>query len=376
MPKALPYAGCYFYYKSHRDRYVIQFKRRGRRGSKQITLKARTESLAFAEAVEWGRKYEAGLFDPFQDKAEVITLTEAVKRYLAHNPSWSEGTLRERRITLERFSKGLPKTLEARDVTTKQVAIFAKDRTLKASTQQGYYAKIRALFNWLRSEGYVRENPCDEVDEPKVKRKAPVYLSKEQAKKLIKAAETDTLVGKAPAWMPDMIRVAIGTGFRRAELCALRWRDVDLGDGRVYARSYVRKDAAGKVLYSFTTKSGHDRAVPLLPLARETLERLHAARTNEDEDETVFQGGRSGGPLHGNFVGEEFREQRKRAGLPRRFTFHTMRHTFASWLVTQGVPIRHLQEYMGHASIQTTMRYAHLVPDQAHEMAAAAMAGL
>lgn len=176
--------------------------------------------------------------------------------------------------------------------------------------------------------------------------------------------------------MPDLIRVAIGTGFRRAELCALRWRDVSFEEGRVYARSYVRKDTAGNVLYEHRTKSGHDRAISLLPLARGALERLHASRTNEDEDETVFLGGRSGGPLFGNFVGEEFREQRKRAGLPKRFTFHTLRHTFASWLVTEGVPLRHVQEYLGHASIQTTMRYAHLVEDHAHQVAAAAMSGL
>lgn len=376
MPKALPYAGTYFYYKPKRDRYVIQFKRRGRRGSKQITLKAQTEALAYAEAVEWGRKYEAGLFDPFQDRVEVLTLVESVKRYLAHSTALAEGTLRERRITLERFANGLPQTLEARDVTAKHVAAFAGNRSLKASTQQGYYAKLRSCFNWLRAEGYIRENPCDGVAEPKASRKAPVYLSKAEAKKLIGAAETDALVGKAPEWMPDLVRVGIGTGFRRAELCALRWRDVDLVDGRVYTRSYIRKDAAGEVLYSFTTKSGHDRAVPLLPLAREALERLHAARANEDEDEAVFQGGRSGGPLHGNFVGEEFREQRKRAGLPKRFTFHTLRHTFASWLVTQGVPLRHVQAYLGHASIRTTEVYAHLVEDRAHEVAAAAMAEL
>ena len=173
-----------------------------------------------------------------------------------------------------------------------------------------------------------------------------------------------------------MIRVAIGTGFRRAELCALRWRDVSFDEGRVHARSYVRKDAAGTVVYEHRTKSGHDRAVPLLPLAREAFERLHAARTNEDEDETVFQGGRSGGLLLGNHVGEEFREQRERAGLPARYTFHSLRHTYASWLVTAGVPLRHVQAYLGHASIRTTEIYAHLVEDRAHEVAAAAMAGL
>ena len=181
-----------------------------------------------------------------------------------------------------------------------------KDRKLKASTLQGYYAKIRAFFGWLKAEGYIRESPVDYIAEPKVKRKTPVYLTREQAKSLIATTEADVILGKAQPWLPDMVRVALGTGFRRAELCALRWRDVSFDEGRVYARGYVRKDSEGKVVYEHRTKSGHDRAVPLLPLAREALERLHAARTNEDEEETVFVGTR-GAPLHGNFVGEEFR---------------------------------------------------------------------
>lgn len=375
MAKALPFEGCYFYHRPKRDRYVIQFKRRGRRGKRQMTLKARSESLAYAEAVEWGRKFEAGLFDPFKDKAESLTVSEAVKRYVAHNPMLSERTIRERRITLERFAGELPRTLEARDVTPKMVVAFALHRSLKPSTQQGYYSKLRALFNWLKSEGYVRDNPCDDVDEPKVKRKTPVYFSRKQAKKLIEGAESDVLVGKTKAWMPDLIRVAIGTGFRQSELCALRWRDVDFTDGRVYTRSYVRRDAVGEVVYSFETKSGHDRAVPLLPLAREVFRRRQAARTNEDDDETVFVGDR-GGPLNANFVGGKFRDLRRRLGFRSPFTFHSLRDTFASWLVSDGVPMRHVQEYLGHESMRTTMRYAHLIPDRAHEIAAAAMAEL
>ena len=287
----------------------------------------------------------------------------------------SKGTIRERRITLTRFAGKLHRNIEPRDVTPKHIEAFVKDRKLKASTLQGYYAKIRAFFGWLKAEGYVRESPVDDIAEPKVKRKTPVYLTREQAKSLIATTEADVILGKAQPWLPDMVRVALGTGFRRAELCALRWRDVSFDEGRVYARGYVRKDSEGKVVYEHRTKSGHDRAVPLLPLAREALERMHAARTNEDEEETVFVGDR-GAPLHGNFVGEEFRDQRKRTGLPKRFTFHTLRHTFASWLVTQGVPLRHVQAYLGHASIRTTEIYAHLVEDRAHEVAAAAMAEL
>ena len=82
MSKKLPYEGCYLYQRKSGSFYV-QFRQRGRRNKKTLTLKARTEALAFAEAVEWGRKFEAGLFDPFVDRVETISLTgggEAVRR--------------------------------------------------------------------------------------------------------------------------------------------------------------------------------------------------------------------------------------------------------------------------------------------------------
>lgn len=372
MSKKLPFEGVYLYQRASGSFYV-QFRRRGSRYKKTITLKARTEALAFAEAVELGRLYEAGLFDPFTERTESITLTDAVRRWVEHDASLSQHTIRERRITLERFARGLPRSFEPRDVTARHVEAFVHDRSLKPSTAQGYYSKVRAFFNWLKSEGYVRESPMGEVAEPKVKRRSPVYLSKEQARTLIEAAEADVLLKEAPVWMPDLIRVAIGTGFRRAELCALRWRDVDLESSRVYTRPYVRR-VGGKVVFEHRTKSGHDRAVPLLPVAREVLERLHAERANEDEDETVFLS--RGEPLRGNFVGQTFRRQRERAGLPERFTFHTLRHTFAAWLATEGVPLRHIQEYLGHASIQTTLVYSHLVEDEAHAIAMRAMSPL
>lgn len=365
MPKTpkLPFSGVNLYHRKNGS-FFVQLRRKGRKQVKTITLTARTEALAYAEAVELGRRFEAGLFDPWQERVETITVREGVKRYLASGTRWSDSTRRERRIVLEAFAGTLPSTYEPRDVTARHVQSFALSPALKASTQQGYYSKLRACFGWLRKEGYVRENPCDEVNEPKVSKRTPVYLSRVQAKALIAQAEQDAALERVQPWLPDVIRVALGTGFRQAEICALRWQDVDLIDGRIYARSYAA-DA-----YEHRTKSGHDRAVPLLPLAREALRRL---AVSEVGDGLVFTGGRSGDKLNPNFVAKQYRETRKRAELPPRYTFHTLRHTFASWLVTSGVPIRHVQEYLGHADIKTTMVYAHLVEDQAHEMAMRAM---
>jgi len=374
----LPYEGVYLYRRETASgpRFITQFRRRGQRGKKTITLKARTESLAYAEAVELGRRFEAGLYDPWTDRLEAVTLAEAVERYLADCQArvdagrMSALTRRERRLVLEAFVAALPASLEPRDVTADHVIRFTKAPHLKPSTQAGYYSKVRALFSWLQREGYVRESPCRDVEEPRVPRRLPVYLSREEAAALINKAEARVLLRESPPWLPDVIRFAIATGLRLAELCALRWCDVDRAASRIYVRTHVARDGTVR-----RTKSGHDRAVPIFPAAAEVLERRHEARTNEDDAETVFQGVR-GGALYPNYVSAQFRKARKAAGLAGDVHFHTLRHTFASWLVSDGVPLKHVQTWMGHSSMRVTEIYSHLLDDHAHAAAAAAMSGL
>lgn len=359
MPKALPFRGVYGPYERETASGVshfIQFERPGRRTRKSLTLKAKTPSLAFAEAVDYGRRFEAGLFDPWQDAAEEITLAEGVKRWLAHNPRLSKHTLKERRIALERFAAELPRSIDARDVTPEHVRAFTHAPHLKASTQDGYFSKARACFNWLKAEGYVRDNPCDELKKPKPRKRPPKYLSRYQYAALLSQAHSDAHTGAGPAWMPDFVELGVATGLRRGELCALRWCDVDLRNGRLYARSYVRSDGT-----EHRTKSGHDRPVPIFAAARVVLERLQAERANEDETAPVLLSERRK-HLYGNFVRKSFAACRDRAHLPAWVTPHSLRHTFASWLVSDGTPIFHVSTWMGHSTIRVTEVYSYLAP--------------
>lgn len=363
MPKALPFRGVYGPYERETASGVshfIQFERPGRRSRKSLTLKAKTPSLAFAEAVDYGRRFEAGLFDPWKDATEAVTLAEGVRRWLAHNPRLSKHTLKERRIALERFAAELPLggRLDPRDVAPEHVRAFTHAPHLKASTQEGYFSKVRACFNWLKAEGYVRENPCDELQKPKPRKRPPKFLSRYEFAALLAQAHSDAHTGKGPAWMPDLIELGVATGLRRGELCALRWCDVDLRNGRLYARSYVRSDGS-----EHRTKSGHDRPVPIFAAARVVLERLQAERANEDETAPVLLSERRR-HLYGNYVRKSFAECRDRARLPGWVTPHALRHTFASWLVSDGTPIFHVSKWLGHSSVTTTQIYAYLAPNE------------
>ncbi len=365
MPKSLPFNGVYFYPKG-RGSYLIQFRHPESGRLKSITIRSSSEALAYEQAVDLGRRFESGLFDPWEDRPKDCTVVDAIKAYLGHNPKLSPLTIRERRIVLESFARDLPMRMEVRSVSRKHVGGFASAPHLKPSTQKGYLSKLRGFFNWLVAEGYLRDSPCAELKNPTVPRKLPTFLSREEVNVLVATAKTHAILGTGPEWMPDVIRLAVATGLRQAELCGLRWSDVDFHSQRIYVRTYVQGGRTHR------TKSSHERSIPMLPAATDVLQSRSSARLNEDEYATIFVGSKNG-PLYPGFVKTKFASLRKRAGLQKPYSFHTLRHTFASWLVSSGVPIRHVQSYLGHDDIKTTMIYAHLDESQFPDIAAAAM---
>ncbi len=169
------------------------------------------------------------------------------------------------------------------------------------------------------------------------------FLSFQEAEGLLKAAEYE------PEWH-SMIFVALRTGARYGELCEIRWTDVDLETGRMMIRrSYWR----GHVT---TPKGGQEREIPLSP---RTVRFLKSQRHLKGSLVLC----RAGGTRHiYRSADASLKRICRRAGL-RKIGWHVLRHTFASHLAMKGVPLKTVQELLGHATIEMTMRYAHLSPE-------------
>jgi len=161
--------------------------------------------------------------------------------------------------------------------------------------------------------------------------------------------EADRLVATADGEWQAMIVVALRTGMRQGELLGLRWEDADLVAGKLHIRQAITRGIVG------TPKSGKPREVPLSDQALASLKRQRHLR-----GELVFCD-MAGRPLEKGECKWPLWRACKRAGL-RRIGWHVLRHTFASHLVMRGIPLKAVQELLGHASIEMTMRYAHLSP--------------
>jgi integrase len=223
-------------------------------------------------------------------------------------------------------------------------------KTLAAKTINVRLGHLRRMLSQAREWGLIVAVP--RVRFLRVTKDHPRFLSEDEARRLIEAA---------PVFWRAMIFTALRTGLRVGELRGLTWGDVDFERGWLHVR---RTDPGKPNLPATAPKGGGARSVPLTP---DAIKMLRTVRPADARPATIIWRGKEPGRTRsekGCCHGIE--QARDAAGLGADIGWHTLRHTYASWLVMRGVPLRVVQQYLGHASIVHTERYAHLAPDFGH----------
>lgn len=221
-----------------------------------------------------------------------------------------------------------------------------------------YLGLLHSIFAYAERRGLASRNPVKLVDKPQRSGSNPDI-------RFLDEGELEGLLGA----VPDDVRgetegaiylTAAMTGLRQGELLGLRWRDIDWPAGRVRVRqSYVRGEFG-------TPKSRRSsRSVPLADRAAARLENHFKASAFQDDDDLVFCHPQTGKPLDRSRLLKRFKAAAKRAGV-RDVRFHDLRHTFGTRMAGAGVPLRTLQEWMGHRDFKTTLIYADYQPSE-HE---------
>jgi integrase len=171
-------------------------------------------------------------------------------------------------------------------------------------------------------------------------------LSPAEVEALARAAQSDQDAA--------FFRVASFTGLRLGELRALRWMDVDFANRVVHVkRSYTHGEVG-------TPKSGRVRSVPLIDQAAKALDGLSKRGLYTGPEDLVFVENELGDNVDDWRLRRRFQAALDRAKLPR-LRLHDLRHTFGT-IAVRAFPLTDVKAYMGHADIQTTMRYVHFVP--------------
>jgi len=264
-----------------------------------------------------------------------------------------------------------------------------KGKKLSQTTLKLHHAVVSKALKSAVLKKYVQSNVAALVEnKPKVEEKPPGAVvncwEKEEVQKFLKEAR------KQDAQTVALFALALDTGGRRAELCGLKWQNVDLNRGIVQIIEqlvpFERK------LHFGSPKNGKPRTVHISPETvallnqhrKEQLElRMRNGKTYADQDlvfarqwkHVSWKKHSLGDPLNMGVVSRDFYQLIQELEL-KRITFHGLRHTCATLLLQAGIPVHVVSERLGHKGVEITMNvYGHVLPSM-HEEVKAELSGL
>ncbi len=269
-------------------------------------------------------------------------------RYVEHDRRRKPSTLDGYRSIVRTHLVPALGEMPLESVTTPVIEHWIASLDRSANTQLLALVLLHGIFRRAIRVWDLPANPVDRVEKPPLARTGDLQVfSPEEVWALVRAAasEQDAAIYLTAAF----------TGLRLGELLALRWRDVDFTGAVIRVRA---SHAAGALT---TPKSGKVRSVPMAPDVGSALARLGDRGHWVGDDDLVFAGV-AGDHLDGSALRRRYKQALAEAGL-RSLRFHDLRHTFGTRMIARA-DIRRVQEWMGQADIQTTMRYLHYAPRQ------------
>ena len=219
------------------------------------------------------------------------------------------------------------------------------NRGYALSTKSRKIASAKSFFNFLKTEGVIRNNPMDEVRQPRSGQVLPKTLSIDEVDQLLNPnADMNSTEEVRDGAMVELMYAA---GLRVSELVGLNIRDVDLDIGTVRTLG----------------KGSKERIIPIYDTAIQAIGEYIAftrpTHARNQKEEALFLN-RRGGRLTRQAFWLRLRKLSVKVGISSKITPHMLRHSFATHLLHGGASLRHVQELLGHSNIATTQIYTHL----------------
>ncbi|MCG2769313.1 MAG: site-specific tyrosine recombinase XerD [Chloroflexota bacterium] len=275
---------------------------------------------------------------------------------------YSNNTIVAYRNDLAQFLRWLGESVEPalkswEDITKRillsYVLYLKTDREYATATVARKIAAIKSFFHYLTGEGVIEENPTATLDSPKVRKYLPKAISQE---------DVDTLLS-APARHPGprslrdsaILEILYASGMRVSELVALNVGDVNLASANVRC----------------VGKANKERIIPIYPQAARAIEKYvtegRIQLLRDSTEKALFLNHR-GGRLTRQGLWLIIKRYVEETGIAVPVTPHTLRHSFATHMLSGGADLQDVQALLGHASISTTQIYKQVTPEQLREI--------
>ncbi len=218
-------------------------------------------------------------------------------------------------------------------------------RNVNARSQSRIISGLRGFFNYLVFEDYRKDNPLNLIESPKIGRKLPDTISTEEIDLLIATIDLSKAEGERNR---AILETLYGCGLRVSELTELKISDLFFQEGFI----------------KVTGKGNKQRFVPVSTYTQKFINiykdeiRIHQ-KINKEFSDTLFLN-RRGNQLTRAMIFTIIKRLAEKAGIQKKISPHTFRHSFATHLLENGADLRAIQQMLGHESITTTEVYMHV----------------
>lgn len=324
--------------KSKSGIYQIVFCRQGKRIWR--SLGTRDRNLAYTKFLQEEKSgIPQGNSPQIEEAPKVTTLAEATADYSSYvDTNFSLSTSISYKSIMKLLNSHIGAHRLISDITTRDIENYKNEmyrRRISPHTVNYNLRCIKAFFNLMVSWGILDKSPGKGVKSIRIDETIRPYLSKENLQCVLKHTNGTQL--------HDIILFAVLTGLRLGEIVHLSWEDILLEKRKIIVRSNG----------TFRTKSGKMRVIPIST----ALYKLLAAIP--DKTGLLFKS-RDGTAWRNEYISKQFKNVIRACKLNDKLHFHSLRHTFGSYLVESGVSLFHVQQLMGHSSPYVTQIYAHL----------------
>jgi integrase len=324
-------------FKRSNGTYYILYMRDGRRRWKSTGCRVRSDALKAL------MKHES----LFKEQLLSISLAKFAEDLIAYTTAnYAKSTVTINRIALNHLQQIAGdcslvsiSPLHVDQYKTKRIKDEVSPVTINVELRA-----LRTIFNVAIRWQHVERNPFTGMRLMSVPERTPAFLTRDDFQNLLNVIKE--------GWIRELVVFAVLTGMRRGEALNLKWKNVDLSRKIIH----IETDS------TFKTKAGKRRVVPMNETVFSLLSQKAMAYHGSD---FVFT--HDGEPIDAGYLTHRFKDYVSKTKLDGRLHWHSLRHTFASWLVQDGVSLFEVQKLLGHSSAEMTMIYSHLLPDQMHQ---------
>ena len=244
--------------------------------------------------------------------------------------------------------------LAASTDTIRQYMASLGSQEYSKSTMARKLATLRSFYKFLVRRNYIDSNPVNPVRTPKQEKKLPRFLEYDEVKRLLSAPPTDNWLGARDR---AILEVLYSTGMRVSEIVALNMEDIDFLGEVIHIRGKGKKERISPIGSS------------ALQAIQHYIEFRNRRMQNDSNfDAKVLFANKHGKRLSVRSVRRKMDKYLEIAGLDPKISPHTLRHSFATHMLNNGVDLRSVQELLGHQSLSTTQIYTHLTTSKIKEV--------